>query len=84
VGGVEGHVRDATGRPLATASVYLQGTDSALVDLVATDRLGRFRFPAVPAGEWILTAELIGYARAQSDVFVVAGASVFETRLEMP
>lgn len=80
--GIEGHVRDAAGRPLATAGVLLRSADSTLVEGVATDRLGRYRF-TVAAGQWIVAAELIGYAPASRTVTVIPGAmAVVDLTLE--
>jgi hypothetical protein len=52
-------------RPLPGASVQLAGADSAVTDqrfTTVSDSLGRFRFPAVPAGRY-----LIGFYHAALD-----------------
>jgi outer membrane receptor for ferrienterochelin and colicins len=54
-----GSVRDAATRaPLAGATLVLRGTPLSTV----ADRDGRFTFPALPAGRYVVIAAAIGYA----------------------
>jgi hypothetical protein len=56
---LSGEVRDdATGRPLAGASITVPGTQLGGI----TDSTGRFRIPNVPAGNVALEAKVLGYA----------------------
>jgi Carboxypeptidase regulatory-like domain len=69
-GSVEGTVRAEEGAPLAFALVRLLLVDSRASGVadVITDAEGRYRFPAVPAGEYRLQVEQIGYERIVSPV----------------
>lgn len=77
-GGVEGTVRAEAGAPLPFALVRLRAADgrTAAADVI-TDAQGGFRFARVPAGEYRLYVEQIGYERLVSDVVRVrAGETV--------
>lgn len=58
-GVVEGTVTYSdTGRPLAGAIVYMEGTSLK----ATTDRRGEYRFPAAPAGQFTLVVDYLGTA----------------------
>lgn len=70
---VRGQVTDeATGEPLATATVSFANTD--LIRL--TDEEGRFEFPRVPAGVRRLKVEHLGYGLREDSVLIPAGRVV--------
>jgi hypothetical protein len=79
-GSAEGVARTAAdGKPLALLLVRLLPTapGAAPRDAV-TDAQGRFRFDSIPAGEYRLQVEQIGFERTQSPVLRVrAGETVF-------
>ena len=71
-GTVTGQVTDAaSGRPLESAQVYIEGT--ALGTL--TNSTGRYLFVNAPVGEHTVIAELVGYRSASETVTVAAGQS---------
>ncbi|MEX0891123.1 MAG: TonB-dependent receptor [Gemmatimonadota bacterium] len=73
-GAVAGVVVDETGRPVADAAVLLfRPPDSAAVRVVATDRLGRFRFAGLAPGRWAVRVVRIGFDDAAAESSVVAG-----------
>jgi hypothetical protein len=80
-GTAEGVARAAAdGAPLTLLLVRLlpAGAPGAAPRDVVTDEEGRFRFEGVPAGEYRLQVEQIGYERTQSPVLRVrAGETVF-------
>jgi len=69
LGTIEGTVR-ATGTraPLSDVAVFVQGTTRTAL----TDAQGKFRILAVPAGERVVMAQLIGRARGTQTVDVAA------------
>jgi len=69
-GSVAGTVTDADGQPLEGATVTLTGVP---VDPATTGADGSFTFADVAEGEWVLVAELPGYATAEQAVTVTAG-----------
>ena len=72
-GRIAGHVRDAGGTPLANVQVIVVGTRLAAV----TNSSGAYLITAVPAGTYLLRAQLIGYSPAAvHGVRVVAGQAV--------
>ena len=79
-GAVEGVARGAEeGSPLSFALIRLLPvrTGAAVPEAVVTDAEGRFRFAAVPAGEYRLQLDQIGYERTLSAVVrVQAGATL--------
>jgi TonB-dependent receptor len=68
-GTVTGAVIGPEGSPVPGARVQIVGTRLA----TATDRLGRYRIPLVPAGERQLLATFVGFAPRTVDVEVEAG-----------
>jgi len=73
VGTIEGTVRaTGSGAPLSDVVISVQGSTRGAV----TDEQGRFRIAAVPVGERIVGAQLIGRARGTQTVRVTAGTVV--------
>ena len=72
-GTVSGLVTEAgSGRPLASAQVYIEGT--ALGTL--TNSSGRYLFVNAPVGEHTVIAELVGYRAASQTVTVANGQAI--------
>ncbi len=55
-----GHVYDATGAVLPQVALTLEG-DGSLISQATTDSSGRFEFPPVSPGRYVLTASLAGF-----------------------
>jgi len=68
---VQGVVRDSRGHPLRDSTVYLRSKDAGEV-AVRTDAEGAYRFLAVRWGDYILSAEMPGYANATIDLLKLA------------
>jgi len=62
-------VRASDRQPVTGAKVSLDGTELALV----TDEKGKFRFPKVAAGQYIIRAEVEGFPMATSTVLLARG-----------
>ncbi len=72
VGTIEGTVRaTASGAPLSDVQVFVQGTTRGAM----TDAQGKFRILAVPAGDRVVMAQLIGRARGTQAVHVTADST---------
>lgn len=72
-------VDDQHGEALAEAEVFLEGTSRGAVS--GPD--GRFAIPEVPAGRYILRAELLGYQSIRMEVQLHAGETMtLELRME--
>ncbi|MDH5590097.1 MAG: TonB-dependent receptor [Gemmatimonadota bacterium] len=75
-GALHGRVVDAESRDgVDGAEVSVLGTSLAAV----TDRRGRFAFPAVPAGSWVVSVARLGYGIRTDTVRVPDGVSVSAT-----
>jgi hypothetical protein len=61
-------VDDATRQGLVNATVFLMTPDSAVVQRVGTDSKGFFRLKPGNAGQYAITVELLGYAKARREV----------------
>lgn len=61
---LQGSVRDPHGRPVAAATVRLQGKTGERPLTVYTDSAGAYRFPALHEGTYTLRAESSGYIGA--------------------
>lgn len=70
---VVGSVRDAqSGRAIADAEVRLEGSDQVRV----TDRAGRFSFPAVVPGSYMLSTSMLGYGTRREPLNVWSGTDL--------
>ena len=67
---LHGSVRDARGRAVAAAIVYLQAKSGSQLT-AHTDPAGTYRFRALRQGVYVLRAELAGYSEANSVSFVL-------------
>jgi outer membrane receptor protein involved in Fe transport len=65
-GSLEGFVRDSSGAVLPGVTVTLQARSGAKVDAVS-DAQGQYRFPSVAPGDYIITANLQGFAEGKVD-----------------
>jgi hypothetical protein len=54
---LQGHVRDAGGKPLAGASIFISNTSKGTV----TDEHGSFLLTGIPSGRYILVISSVGY-----------------------
>ncbi len=81
-GSIQGVVHDTTHHPLPDAVVTLQALGSATRQSIPTAADGGFRFPAVPLGDYILTATHAGFA-PESQTFTVEAGSTPVLHLEL-
>jgi len=69
-----GTVRDAVGQPLEYATISLhRAADSVVVKTEFCDAQGRFALPVAPAGQYLVSAALVGYTRVWSPPVALAG-----------
>lgn len=73
---------DASGKPIPGARVVLTNAAQAVVAAAASEEAGRFRFPALPAGSYLLQATAPGFASWSSPVRLVTGREV-EVRVDL-
>src|SRR4029077_5852708 len=72
IGTIDGHVRNASGQPIARAQVLVVGTALGVV----TNDSGYYSISRVPAGTYTLRAQFIGYTPTEVvGVKVAAGAT---------
>jgi hypothetical protein len=75
-GSVAGSVHDASGAVVANASVELVNKGTSAKSTTVTDESGEFRFLLIPVGDYTLSAEAAGFARAElSSVTILLGQS---------
>ena len=77
-------VQTETGAPIEGASVVLLNRSGDQVDWRLTDASGRFGFPRIQAGTYLLRADRIGHASVLSDSIVVEPGVTTVYRLETP
>ena len=68
---LQGCIRDPQGRPIAGASVRLQGKTDEFLLTARTDSAGGYRFAALREGTYTLRAESVGYSAAAYGPFVI-------------
>jgi iron complex outermembrane receptor protein len=66
---LSGRVTDPAGAPVAGVTVHVVGTDR----VAATDRTGRYRLPALPAGSYRVRFDRLGYAPGSANVRIGPG-----------
>ncbi len=79
-GAITGIVLDERGEPIAGARVMATGATMALA---FTDKSGRFRTEALPAGEYIIRAHRSGFIASKREVVRVAGSIATAPQLHM-
>ncbi len=78
---VAGEVVDASGRPLPSVRIFLEGPQTRRETTSDTD--GRFRFPALPIGNYTVTADLLGLEARETNLPVyIAKTTEVVLRLE--
>jgi tetratricopeptide (TPR) repeat protein len=68
---LEGYVRDARGRLVASASVQLETEDGAKTQITHTDSTGSYKFTALKAGTYKLHAKMSGSGETSAAACVV-------------
>jgi Carboxypeptidase regulatory-like domain/TonB dependent receptor-like, beta-barrel len=68
-----GTVRTTSGEAVPSAAVRASRTETNQAWVTWTDESGKFEFPALPAGRYILEAEQLGFVKIQRPVQVAAG-----------
>ena len=72
---VAGKISDEA-QTLPSVTVLLLNTDSSIVQGVVTDSIGKFVFKNVLAGQYMISASMLGYSKFLSSSFNVQGESV--------
>src|SRR5260370_5364252 len=70
LGAVSGTVRDQTGAVIAKAPVVLSNVDTNIVTTTNTNEVGFYIFPAVPPGNYSLTAQSPGMQRFEGALVI--------------
>ncbi|QMU29895.1 TonB-dependent receptor [Adhaeribacter radiodurans] len=71
-GTLKGYIRDSNGKGLAYVSTgLLNAPDSKLVKGTLTNEEGAYEFLEVPSGQYVITANMVGYASGTSATFKV-------------
>ncbi|MCH5717317.1 carboxypeptidase-like regulatory domain-containing protein [Niabella hibiscisoli] len=72
---ISGTVKDADSKPLNAATVtLLKAADSSIAKLNASDKSGSYTFEHIESGKYIVQATAVGYTKAYSAPFELAGA----------
>jgi len=76
---VKGVVADSYGEPLPQATVRLLRTDSTFVGGTATNLSGKFSFPSVKKGKYIIQATYLGYKDTNRNISVEGNDLTIDT-----
>ncbi len=82
-GALEGTVRDGQGAVLPGATVEARSAALIGVRTVVTDAAGTYRFPALPPGDYLVTATLPGFREAKSQIITLSVGQVLKSDLTM-
>ena len=80
---VTGVVTDAQQLALPGAAVVLRTVDGSFVASATTNRAGRFELPAIAAGDYVLSAALLGFEPHTETIAVTAGGVSTSITLEV-
>lgn len=84
-GNIRGIVHDPQHRPIVGASVQLKSATSGYSLSTTTDSNGEFSFPAVPFGDYTVTANAEGFSQLQEPITLESGTSpVLHFMLSIP
>ncbi len=72
-GTVSGLIHDPQHRPVQGAQVTLRAADSAWTKSITSTDSGEFHFDTVPLGEYSVTVEIQGFARAEQKLVLSSG-----------
>ena len=76
---VSGTVSDLQGLPLPGGTVLLRSETGQFVASAVTNREGRFAFPDIAEGTYVVEATLLGFATSETSVVTGSGAPVAVT-----
>ena len=82
-GALEGTIRDAQGAVLPGATVEARSAALIGVRTVTTDTNGAYRFPALPPGDYLITATLTGFQEAKSQIITLSVGQTLKADLAM-
>jgi hypothetical protein len=82
-GALEGTVRDSQGAVLPGATVEARSAALIGVRSVVTDAAGMYRFPALPPGDYLVTATLPGFREAKSQIITLSVGQILKSDLTM-
>lgn len=75
-GDLEGVVSDGSGAPLPGVAVEIRSSSLIGTRSVVTDGAGRYRFPALPPGTYVVTGSMSGFTKAErTNIRVSLGAT---------
>jgi streptogramin lyase len=74
-GALSGNVKSPDGKPLEGVGVSARGAHDTFTTTVYTDDAGRYSFPTLPAGQYKLRAQAVGFEAAKAETALVADAS---------
>ena len=76
---ISGTVSDVQGLPLPGATVLLRSETGQFVASAVANREGRFAFPDIAEGSYVVEATLLGFATSETSVDTGSGAPVAVT-----
>ncbi len=76
LGGVKGLVTDSSGAVVPGADLTLKNLDTNQARTTASNDVGLFAFPSVPAGNYTVTAEMTGFAKFEGKLVLRVGQEV--------
>jgi hypothetical protein len=82
-GALEGTVRDAQGAVLPGVAVVARSAALIGVRTAVTDSTGLYRFPALPPGDYLLTATLSGFREVTSQAITLSVGQTLKADLSM-
>jgi len=78
-----GTVSDPHGKPLVDATLRLTSTNGGEPVETRTDDTGNFRFPQVPAGEYMLSVRYPGFSSSRQRMQLSSGGTTIELKVQV-
>ncbi|HVZ23972.1 MAG TPA: TonB-dependent receptor [Vicinamibacterales bacterium] len=74
-GGLTGRIADVQGMPIPGVALEARNVDTGFVRQDTSDASGVYRLPALPVGDYVVSAQLAGFSRYEQRVTVSVGVT---------
>src|SRR5882724_12368486 len=71
IGKISGSITDLNSKGIESATVSLYRSDSTMVKVAVSDRMGVYEFENLAQGKYFLTVSAVGYRKTSGNIFTI-------------